>query len=291
MIDWLTDTLIATSALMALVLVIREPVRRRFGAMWPMPCGCCPPRARCCRLHRRRSSGSSPAVAGAAGRAHPRPHAAQAAGAGHRLDLAARSPLWLAGRGGDARAAALPPIARQRRGILAGAVQLATLDGIRIVRSEQVRGPLAFGILDRVIVVPLDFDQKFTDRQRCLALDHELAHHRCGDLVANLFAFVLLCLQWFNPLAWAAHAAFRFDQEAACDARVLDKAEPGERASYGAAIAKAASGRTLLFAGALDRPSTLSRRLTIMTCSTHQTTARASSASRSSAAACSSRCR
>ena len=85
-----------------------------------------------------------------------------------------------------------------------------------------------------------------------------------GDLVANLFAYVLLCLQWFNPLAWAAHSAFRFDQEAACDARVLDKAKPGERASYGAAIAKAASGRTLLFAGALDRPSTLSRRLTIM---------------------------
>ena len=125
------------------------------------------------------------------------------------------------------------------------------------------RSPSAF--FDRVIVLPLDFDQKFSERQRCLALEHELAHHRCGDLFANLFAFVLLCLQWFNPLAWAAHSAFRFDQEAACDARVLDKAKPGERACYGAALAKAASGRTLLFAGALDRPSTLSRRLSIMT--------------------------
>ncbi|MGH6658325.1 MAG: hypothetical protein ACREBM_01605, partial [Sphingomicrobium sp.] len=52
--------------------------------------------------------------------------------------------------------------------------------------------------------------------------------------------------------------------EAACDARVLDKVDGRDRASYGAAIAKAATGRTLLFAGALDRPSTLSRRLTIM---------------------------
>jgi len=133
------------------------------------------------------------------------------------------------------------------------------------MRSERVRGPIAFGIVDQVIVVPLDFDENFSDRQRCFALEHELAHHRNGDMVANLFAFVLLCLQWFNPLAWAAHAAFRFDQEAACDARVLDKAKPGERASYGAAIAKAASGRTFLFSGVLDRPSTLSRRLTIMT--------------------------
>ncbi len=83
--------------------------------------------------------------------------------------------------------------------------------------------------------------------------------------MARLIAFVLLCLQWFNPLAWAAHAAFRFDQEAACDARVLDQADAADRPSYGEAIAKAASGWTLLFAGALDRPSTLSRRLTIMT--------------------------
>jgi beta-lactamase regulating signal transducer with metallopeptidase domain len=154
---------------------------------------------------------------------------------------------------------------RQRRAILGNAVRMARLGSIRIMRSERVRGPIAFGILDRVIVVPLDFDDSFSDRQRCFALEHELSHHRNGDMIANLFAFVLLCLQWFNPLAWAAHAAFRFDQEAACDARVLDKAQPGERASYGAAIAKAASGRTFLIAGALDRPSTLSRRLTIMT--------------------------
>ena len=42
MIDWLTSTLIATSALMALVLIIRNPVRRMFGAgvayaLWLLP--------------------------------------------------------------------------------------------------------------------------------------------------------------------------------------------------------------------------------------------------------------
>src|SRR4029434_3212618 len=88
----------------------------------------------------------------------------------------------------------------------------------------------------------------------------ELVHHRSGDLVVNLFAFVLLCLQWFNPLAWVSHAACRFDQEAACDARVLDKVKADDRADYGRAIAKAASGRALLFASALDRRNTLHRR-------------------------------
>jgi hypothetical protein len=30
--DWLLSTLIATSALVVLVLLVREPVRRRFGS-------------------------------------------------------------------------------------------------------------------------------------------------------------------------------------------------------------------------------------------------------------------
>jgi bla regulator protein BlaR1 len=262
MIAWLTGTFVATSALMALVLIIRNPVRRRFGAgvayaLWLLPAAraVLPSFTETVERVAPKSAGFVPMSFSSAAAAPVEPSIDWV------LLLLA---VWLAGAAGMLGRGLLT-YGKQRRGILEGAIQLAKLDGIRILRSERVRGPLAFGIIDRVIVLPLDFDQKFTDRQRCLALEHELAHHRCGDLLANLFAFVLLCLQWFNPLAWAAHSAFRFDQEAACDARVLDKAQPGERVSYGAALAKAASGRTLLFSGALERPSTLSRRLTIMT--------------------------
>jgi uncharacterized membrane protein len=45
---------------------------------------------------------------------------------------------------------------------------------------------------------------------------------------------------------------------------VLDKAKADDRADYGRAIAKAASGRALLFASALDRRNTLHRRLKSM---------------------------
>jgi hypothetical protein len=132
------------------------------------------------------------------------------------------------------------------------------------VRSTAVRGPLAFGIFDRVVAVPIDFEDRYDAQERQLALDHELAHHRSGDLIVSHFAFALLCLQWFNPLAWVSHSAFRFDQEAACDARVLRKVSRENRGAYAHAIAKAASGRALLFAGALDRPRTLHRRLASM---------------------------
>src|SRR4029453_18816991 len=171
--------------------------------------------------------------------------------------------LWL-GVGLGLFIARMTAFHRERAAILDDAVQLARIGTIRLMRSPNVSGPLAFGIFDRVIAVPTNFDRLYADHERRLALDHELAHHRSGDLVANFFAFVLLCLQWFNPLAWVAHAAFRFDQEAACDARVLDKVKADDRADYGRAIAKAASGRALLFASALDRRNTLHRRLKSM---------------------------
>ena len=140
----------------------------------------------------------------------------------------------------------------ERAAILESATEIGRFGSIRLVKTREVSGPLAFGIFDRVIAVPADFDALYAEHERRLALEHELAHHRSGDLIVNFFAFALLCLQWFNPLAWMAHAAFRFDQEAACDARVLERSGTTDRSDYGRAIAKASSGGALLFASALE---------------------------------------
>ncbi len=273
MTGWLLDTLVATSLLMALVLVLREPVRRRFGAavayaLWLIPASRLLMPTLSTTVVRTIPS-ATPSIAPTApiGVTMHQPYAMSLAepslfdriGGWSGVALYA----WLFGATAMIMRGFIV-YRRQRRAVLADAEQIASLDRIRIVRSHAVRGPLAFGVLDRVIALPADFDERFDAVQRRLALDHELAHHRSGDLIANHFAFVLLCLQWFNPLAWMSHAAFRFDQEAACDARVLDKAKAEDRAVYGQAIAKAASGRALLFSGALDRPSTLQRRLKTM---------------------------
>ena len=266
MTAWLADTLIATTGLMILVLVLREPVRRQFGAgaayaLWLVPAARIAMPTLTSTVERTVAPAPAvePLALAAAPLPPPEPSLLDSVGglAGLALWLWLGGAALMLGHG-------LATYRRQRRHVLGEAVQLARLDSIRIVRSEAVRGPLAFGILDRVIALPADFETRFDERQRRLALDHELAHHRSGDLLANLVAYVLLCLQWFNPLAWVSHAAFRFDQEAACDARVLDKAKGPDRAAYGQAIAKAASGRALLFSGALDRPTTLKRRLSTM---------------------------
>ena len=273
MTAWLLETLLATSGLMLLVLIVRQPVRRLFGSrvaygLWLIPAA---------RLFMPTITHTVERTISAQPGFQPLPvpvaseslWMAQVVPADPTLiDRLGGWPnvlmtLWLA------IAAALflsrmVAFNRDRRAILASAVAVDRLGVIRIVRTPEVVSPVALGILRPIIALPADFECRYGPSERRLVLAHELAHHRSGDLLANLFAFVLLCLQWFNPLAWIAHAAFRFDQEAACDARVLDKGAAGDRADYGRAIAKAASGRALLFASALDRRNTLKRRLQSM---------------------------
>ena len=273
MTDWLVGTLLATSGLMVLVLLLREPVRRHFGArvaygLWLIPAARLLMPTITQTIERPMGPAVTPRVMSTqymsepmllSSVAPPEQSLIEQVGGWSTILLVA----WL-GVAAGLFAGRILQFRRAREIILDDAVELDRVGSIRIVRSSEVTGPLAFGIFDRVIAVPADFERIYAEHERRLALEHELAHHRSGDLIANLFAFGLLCLQWFNPLAWAAHAAFRFDQEAACDARVLEKAGTIDRSDYGRAIAKATSGRALLFASALDRRTTLHRRLKSM---------------------------
>ncbi|HEX5237734.1 MAG TPA: M56 family metallopeptidase [Sphingomicrobium sp.] len=273
MTGWLLSTLVATSGLTLLVLLVREPVRKRFGSratygLWLIPAARLFMPTLTHTVERRVPAAAAlqpiadPLVRESLWMARvtpPEPSLLDRIGGWPALVVI----LWFAVAAGLFLSRMIA-FHRDRRAILASSTCVDRIGSVQIVRSPEIASPVALGILDRLIAVPSDFERLYDARERRLVLEHELAHHRSGDLVANLFAFVLLCLQWFNPLAWVAHAAFRFDQEAACDARVLDEATAADRGDYGRAIAKAASGRALLFASALDRRNTLKRRLQSM---------------------------
>jgi beta-lactamase regulating signal transducer with metallopeptidase domain len=271
--DWLIGTLLATSGLILLVLLIREPVRKHFGArvaygLWLIPAARLLMPTITETIERPVSAAVTPRMMITHYTAEPLLLSSVASPESSLVEQMGGWPtilmvLWL-GIAMGLFAGRMLAFRRERAAILSGATELGRIGSIRLVQSSEVSGPLAFGVLDRVIAVPADFHSLYAEHERQLALEHELAHHRSGDLIANLVAFALLCLQWFNPLAWTAHAAFRFDQEAACDARVLEAGKARDRSEYGRAIAKAASGRTLLFASALDQRKTLHRRLKSM---------------------------
>ncbi|GGW65846.1 TonB family protein [Alishewanella tabrizica] len=97
-------------------------------------------------------------------------------------------------------------------------------------------GPAIFGFLRPSVLIPSDFKQRFTKKERHLILQHERAHWQAGDLHINLFALLLLAVFWYSPMSWLAYRRFRADQELACDARVLQHQTPTVLVCYANAL-------------------------------------------------------
>ncbi|WP_066482104.1 MULTISPECIES: M56 family metallopeptidase [unclassified Sphingomonas] len=300
MIAWIVEALIASSLLMLLVLVLRDPVRRAFGpsvayALWALPVLrlFLPPLPGDWRL----SQLIAPAVSGmsdsgvAVGVLNP---------AHLSLELARQSILdaKIAMAHGPVEIAVLPPVATPQGpsiAVLVGALWLVgavaflayhlvshsrfcarvhaqarrkrlVADGrVTVIETAATSGPLAFGIWRKYVAFPRDFAERYDPVERNLALAHELTHHQRGDLVANWVALAMLALHWFNPLAWRAFKAFRADQEMACDAYVLAGRAPDLRHAYGRAIVKSAHGGAVSAACHLHTINDIKGRLKMLT--------------------------
>ena len=269
---WAVDSLLVTSALMMVVLLLRRPVARLFGAsvayaLWLIPA------ARL--LMPSLTSTPTAAVAGDQGvRDAVRDTILAGVSSGEPIAAVTSAPsidfgalaitLWL----GIAALFFVIQMLRyisMRDDLLSDAENITVIDGVCVVASGQVAGPLAFGLFKRYIAVPPDFAKAYSPAERELAIAHEMAHHKSGDLFANLAAFTVLCLMWFNPLAWLSWTAFRFDQEAACDARVMTGKGAEEREIYGRALARAAFDGVPTFVTALNSPKTIIERLRRLT--------------------------
>lgn len=273
---WLVDSLLVTTLLMAAILCVRKPIAKLFGpgvayALWLVPAA---------RLLMPSLEGEPvPLAENSQFIADTVRHSVLAqipSEASAELTSSASSVVpavdflalgitfWL---GGAVLFFIIQMIryASMRDDLLAEAEEIAQIDGVKVVASDLVAGPLAFGLFKRYIAVPLDFTKTYSPAERDLALAHEMAHHKSGDLFANLVAFIILCLQWFNPIAWMSWNAFRFDQEAACDARVLAGKGAEVRAIYGQALARTAFDGVPTFATALNSPKTIIERLRRLT--------------------------
>lgn len=252
--SWLTDTLFATGALIALVLVLRGPVARLLGpgtayALWAFPL---------LRLVTPPLVLPAPAVvAEPVAVADYVVTAAPAVLAAPALDLAWLEPLLIMAWLGGAAAFLAWRVAgyhQLRRDLLACAKPVGTVGDVRLVESPAAITPLAFGLFDKIVALPAGFMAQPDRTARDLAIVHELEHHRGRDLAVNIAMQPLLALHWFNPLAWLGWRALRRDQEAACDARVVAGRDAHTRAAYGALIAEYARAPRVSLAASIACP-------------------------------------
>lgn len=237
--DWFAPAallLLACTAALACVALLRRPCRRWFGAeiavlLWGLS-----PLAMLASQLPHPSVAGSGALAGAAWVAVSTTDAwsgAHGAGVGRSGMMAW---IWLLGMAASLLRAAVAQ-ARYRRGLR----DAVPLEGVSlrwpVLRATTVdAGPALVGAWRPCIVVPADFEARYTGTEQALILAHEAMHARRRDGAWSLLAQLLASLFWFHPLAWWALAALRQDQELACDAAVLR--ERGCRRSYAQAMLK-----------------------------------------------------
>jgi len=111
----------------------------------------------------------------------------------------------------------------------------SSVGGTSVIRAADAdTGPAVVG---RAIILPIDFEARFTPAEQAAVIAHEAQHLARGDVVANAVVAVIQCLCWFNPLVHLAARGIRLDQELACDAAVI-AARPDLRRPYAEALLK-----------------------------------------------------
>jgi len=226
----LWTTALSSSVAMALILLLRGPVRRWLGAsaaylLWlALPVALLAP-----LLPALSADGQVPAAALAG--------VVQVKALMAVPDTALAWPsllfaVWLLG----AVVHAFWLVWQQRRFTLQLGRLRARADGTWLAESSAGL-PAAVGLLRSRIVLPVDFEQRYDAREQTLVLLHERVHQRRGDLLVNALLAALRCLYWFNPVLLLAVRRCREDQELSCDERVIAQGE-GARRSYGNAMLK-----------------------------------------------------
>ena len=106
-----------------------------------------------------------------------------------------------------------------------------------VYRCTDWSTPFVLGVIAPRIYVP----ETVSEQDFPQVLAHERCHIRRWDHVWKPLAFLLLAVNWFNPVLWAAYVLLGRDMESACDEMVLKNATPIQRAAYSRALVACAA--------------------------------------------------
>lgn len=226
----LLKTTLASSAAVALALILRQPLRYWLGASAAYLLWLLLPVALLAVLL------PAPQVAAVPMRvSEVAVQVGQAVVAGPAV--IAHWPLWLCCAWLAGTLLMALRLYRQQRKFQQGLGRLRQRDD-GLWQAQTVAGlPAAMGLLRPRIVLPAGFEQRYLPIEQQLVLLHERVHLQRGDIAINALLALLQCLYWFNPLLLFALRCCRQDQELSCDERVIARVS-GARRSYGEAMLK-----------------------------------------------------
>lgn len=125
---------------------------------------------------------------------------------------------------------------------------------------------VTWGIQCPTILLPTAAFDWPESRQQAVLL-HELAHVKRGDWAIRIFAVIMRCAFWFNPLMWIVDRRVQHESERACDDEVMRAGMSGtDYAGHLLAVAREAIVVRSRWspATAVAQPSTLEERIQAM---------------------------
>lgn len=105
--------------------------------------------------------------------------------------------------------------------------------------ADHIDAPFVLGFVRPRIYLPSDLDEN----EMFYVLKHERAHIRRWDPLIKIAAFLIVCIHWFNPLAWAAFYYFGKDMEMSCDETVLRELGEDSRGAYAQVLLDLSTGK------------------------------------------------
>lgn len=117
--------------------------------------------------------------------------------------------------------------------------------------ADHIDAPFVLGFVRPRIYLPSDLDEN----EMFYVLKHERAHIRRWDPLIKIAAFLIVCIHWFNPLAWAAFYYFGKDMEMSCDETVLRELGEASRGAYAQVLLDLSTGKQRLNGGQCKFPA------------------------------------
>lgn len=111
-----------------------------------------------------------------------------------------------------------------------------------LYEADNLKTPFVLGLFSPKIYIPAGLSE---EERRYIVL-HEQTHIRRHDHIVKMFAYFVLCLHWFNPLAWIAFILMGADMEMSCDERVMKELGGEIKIDYSLSLVRVAAGHTIL---------------------------------------------
>lgn len=132
---------------------------------------------------------------------------------------------------------------------------------ISLRQSDRISGPLTYGVVRPVILLPssLDWEDSLAH-----ILTHETVHIRRFDALVKLLLAAAFALHWWNPAVWLLYRLAGQDLELACDEETVRLLErelgPSSRRDYARTLLRMEERRGLSLFNSFSRP-VLERRI------------------------------